>query len=96
VTTRRMLPRAEPPTDEAQIWIDHDHAVISGAPHAHDTVELLEREPDESEARFEARAVHEVEGEPRIVVSGPAFARTGFERAYVAITHRPDRLVETH
>jgi hypothetical protein len=94
MTTRRKLPQTSPSTEETQVWIDHEHAVISGAAHAHDTVELLEREPGESEARFEARAVHEVADEPKIVVSGPAFARTGFERAYVAITHRPDRLAE--
>jgi hypothetical protein len=94
MTTRKMLPRTWRPTEEARVWIDHEHAVISGATHAHDTVELLEREPGESESTFEARAVHELVDEPRIVVSGPAFARTGFERAYVAITHRPDRLVE--
>ena len=89
-----MLPRAWQPADGAQIWIDHEHAVISGATRDHTRVELLEREPDESEATFEARAVHEVVDESRIVVSGPAYARTGFERAYVAMTHRPDRLVE--
>jgi hypothetical protein len=93
MTTRTRLPQAGRQTEETQVWIDHEHAVISG-PHAHDTVELLEREPGESEARFEARAVHEVVDEPKIVVSGPPFARTGFERAFVAITHRPDRLAE--
>ena len=94
MTTRKKLPEAWRTADGTQVWIDHDHAVISGATRDHDTVELLERKPDESEAIFEARAVHEVVDEARIVVSGPAFARTGFERAYVAITHRPDRLVE--
>jgi hypothetical protein len=94
MTTRKMLPKAGRQTEETQVWIDHEHAVISGPTHAHETVELLEREPGESEARFDARAAHEVVDEARIVVSGPAFARTGFERAYVAITHRPDRLAE--
>ena len=95
MTTRKALPHALRQSDEAQVWIDHEHAVISGATDALDTVAFLERKPDESEARFEARAVHEVVNEPKIVVSGPASARTGFERAYVAITHRPDRLTET-
>jgi len=27
-------------------------------------------------------------------VSGPADVRTRFDRAYVAVTHRPDRLVD--
>jgi hypothetical protein len=29
-----------------------------------------------------------------VVVADPARARTGFERAYVAMTHRPDRFVD--
>jgi hypothetical protein len=32
--------------------------------------------------------------EERVVVSGPADVRTQFDRAYVAVTHRPDRLVD--
>jgi hypothetical protein len=38
--------------------------------------------------------VHEVVDEDRLIVSGPTNARTDFERAYVAMTHRPDRLVD--
>jgi hypothetical protein len=29
-----------------------------------------------------------------VTVAGPAFARTSFERALVAVTHRPDRIVD--
>jgi hypothetical protein len=77
------------------VWIDHDQALIveqgsDGPP----CVELLDRAPAESEAAFEARTVDEVLAEDRVVVSGPAFARTDFERAYVGVTHRPDRLVD--
>ena len=54
----------------------------------------LDRAPGESEADFEARTVGEVVDEEQVVVSGPAYARTDFERAYVAVTHRPDRLVD--
>ena len=54
----------------------------------------LERDVDESRDRFEARTVDQVVDEDRVIVSGPAFARTSFERLYVAATHRPDRLVD--
>jgi hypothetical protein len=40
------------------------------------------------------RMVDQVVDEERVVVSGPAFARTDFERAYTALTYRPDRLVD--
>ncbi len=59
-----------------------------------ETVEVLERRPTETAAGFEARTVDEVIDETRVVVSGPADARTEFDRAYVALTHRPDRLVD--
>jgi hypothetical protein len=77
------------------VWIDHDQAVIVGQePDGRESVELLDRAPEESEAAFDARTVNEVVDEDRVVVSGPAYARTDFERAYVAVTHRPDRLVD--
>jgi hypothetical protein len=94
MTTRRLTADKRP-GHEAVVWIDHDQAVIveQGAGGA-EGVELLGREPTESEAAFEARTVDEVVDQDRLVVSGPAFARTEFERAYVALTHRPDRLVD--
>lgn len=94
MTTRR--PAADKrPRREAVVWIDHDQAVIVGQePDGRESVELLDRAPEESEAAFDARTVNEVVDEDRVVVSGPAYARTDFERAYVAVTHRPDRLVD--
>jgi hypothetical protein len=83
------------PRPEVVLWIDHDQALIVG--HTADgwqSAELLDREPAESEASFDARMVHEVVDEDRLIVSGPTNARTDFERAYVAMTHRPDRLVD--
>lgn len=40
----------------------------------------------EREERFAARVIDEVLDRDRVIVSGPAYARTGFERAYVALT----------
>jgi hypothetical protein len=80
---------------EAVVWIGHDEAVIveqglDGLDH----VEKMDRLPMEREAAFDARTVDAIADQERVIVSGPAFARTGFERAYVAVTHRPDRLVD--
>ena len=87
--------RSPRPANEATVWIDHERAVIVNSKgDERETVELLERNPGESEAGFEARAVEQVIDDERVVVTGPAFARTSFERAYVAVTHRPDRLLE--
>jgi hypothetical protein len=83
------------PAHKVVVWIDHDQAFLVGqGPDGRENVELVNRAANESEADFEARTVGEVVDDERVVVSGPAYARTDFERAYVAVTHRPDRLVD--
>ena len=83
------------PARKVVVWIDHDQAFIVGqGPDGRETVELVDRVPGEGEAEFEARTVGEVIDDDQVVVSGPAYARTDFERAYVALTHRPDRLID--
>lgn len=80
---------------EAVVWIDHEHAVIvEQGPDASPDVEVLSRRLTEAESAFDGRAVDQVLRDERVVVTGPAFVRTRFERAYVAVTHRPDRLVD--
>ena len=94
MATRRLTADARP-AHKVVVWIDHDQAFIVGqGTNGRETVELVDRAPGESEADFEARTVGEVVDEEQVVVSGPAYARTDFERAYVAVTHRPDRLVD--
>jgi hypothetical protein len=84
-----------PKSREAVVYIGHREAVIvADDGTGSESVEIIERAPSESEAVFDIRAVEEVEDEDRVVVSGPAFARTQFERTYVAMTRRPDRLVD--
>lgn len=92
-----MIERADAPRHpaDAMIWIDHQQAIIAtrhgdGSPF----VERLGRGPFEPEASFEARAVDELVDSGTVTVSGPAFARTSFERALVAVTHRPDRIID--
>ena len=48
----------------------------------------------ESEADFVARIVGAVGDSERVMVLGPASLRLAVQRAYVAVSHRPDRLVE--
>jgi hypothetical protein len=81
--------------DEAIVWIDHEQAVVvSLAGDRVDAVTRIGRRRGEREGAFEARAVDEVLDRDRVVVAGPAFARTEFEREFVALTKRPDRLVD--
>lgn len=83
------------PVGPATIWIDRDQAIIAmldahGAP----AVERLGRGPGEPEHLFDARTVDEVLDRNSVIVAGPAFARAAFERVYVAMTQRPDRLID--
>jgi len=95
MTTRMPLPQVAAPTNVALVWIDHEHAVIvSDETERKGTVECLARDLNETETHFEARTVDQVVDEEKVVVSGPASARTSFERVYVSVTHRPDRLVD--
>ncbi len=92
-----MLTRPAPATDrEAIVWIDHSQAIITTIDGGGGVrrVERLDRGTSEPESAFGARAIHELGEHDRVVVSGPIFARTSFERAFVAATHRPDRLID--
>ncbi len=80
---------------DALVWIDHQQAIIAtqdrdGAP----LVERLGRGALEPESAFAARVVDELVDAGTVTVAGPAYARTPLERALVAVTHRPDRIVD--
>ena len=95
MTTQRIPDSVTVRRHQALVWIDHDQAVIvEQAPSGRNAVELLNRDPAETEAMFDVRAVQAVVDRNRVVVSGPGYARTDFERTYVVMTRRPDRLVD--
>lgn len=79
----------------AVVWIDDRQAIITTtADDGRPMVEQLGRGPQEAEATFDARTVDAVLDRDSVAVSGPAFARVAFERAFVAVTHRPERLTD--
>jgi hypothetical protein len=95
MTTPNARVRNDLSPREALVWIDHNQAVIvEQGPGGRNCVELLNRARTETEAMFDARAVDAIGDRDRVVVSGPAYARNDFERVYVSMTHRPDRLVD--
>jgi len=94
MTDRRTMIQDTTAPREVVVWIDHARAIIVEHDNSGQSVQVVDRLLAEREERFEARAINEVLDRDRVIVSGPAYARTGFERAYVALTHRPDRLVD--
>ena len=84
-----------PEAPTAVVWISGRHAVVavdSGGTNGitSSTVERM----IESEADFVARVLGAVGDSERVMVLGPAGLRLAVQRAYVALSHRPDRLVE--
>lgn len=79
----------------ATVHIDDDEAVIrTVADDGHAILDRLVRRHAESAMAFDVRVVDEVLDDQHVQVDGPDRARLRFERAYVAVTHRPDRLVD--
>jgi hypothetical protein len=91
----RLTRETDRTVSEAVVWIDHDIAlIVASRPDGGERVAILDRNLLETECAFEARATDAVLDADRVLVSGPADIRTDFERTYVAITRRPDRLFD--
>lgn len=83
------------PVDHAAaiVWLDLRHALVARAIDGRSVVTEVAREAD-PEADYLLRVAHEASGCDRVVVMGPDAARIDFEREYVALYQRPDRLID--
>ena len=77
----------------ALIWLDRSHALVARARDGGTFVTSVERELDD-EHQFFLRVAHEADACDRLMVTGPDAARLGFEREYVALYRRPDRIID--
>jgi hypothetical protein len=77
----------------AVVWVDGWHALVARSDEGHQTLTEVDREADpELEYLLRiARATHDCE---RLMILGPDPARLAFEREYVALYQRPDRLID--
>lgn len=87
----RLATRAE--RAAAIVWLDRRHALVARARDGHSVVTEIERSAD-PEVRYLLRVVHEAADCDRVVIMGPDAARIDFEREYVALYRRPDRLID--
>ena len=94
--TRRQTRAGTPhPAGETEIWIGaEDTLIVDSSSDGGDAVKHVERGPAESRPAFELRTLRQIVDRDRLFVFGSPDSRIGFERAYVALTHRPDRLVD--
>jgi hypothetical protein len=87
MTSKRAL---EP---SAVVWVDEKHAIVASTePEGGITAGQIHRGP-ESETEYLAHVVHEIGDRPTVSIVGPSAVRLALEREFVAISHRPERLV---
>ena len=77
----------------ALIWLDRSHAFVARPRDGETAVTLVDRATD-PEAQYLLRIAHETADCERVLVTGTDAARVAFEREYVAIYRRPDRLID--
>ena len=86
-----MTPGSRVPA--ALVWLDRSHAVVARAFPAGTLVTEVDKALDLEQA-YLLRVAREVADCDRLVVMGPEAARIAFEREFVAMYRRPDRLVD--
>ena len=77
----------------ALVWLDSAHALFARADGRGTMVTEIDRQLD-AEPAFLLRVAREAADCDRLVVMGPDASRIAFEREYVALYRRPDRLVD--
>jgi hypothetical protein len=86
-------PASDPTHAAAVVWLDRTHALVDRAREGRSVVTEVDRDLD-PETRFLLRVAHEAAGCDRVVIMGADAARIAFEREYVALYRRPDRLID--
>jgi hypothetical protein len=77
---------------DAVVWVDERHALVARSDDGGiATTEI--RRVGQAETRFLARVVHEIGDREHVMIVGQHPIRLALEREYVAISHRPDRLI---
>jgi len=84
---------ATAPHDAAVVWLDRRHAYVARQHEGHPEVTEVPRDADTDED-YLLRVIHEAGNTDRVVVMGSDATRIDFEREYVALYRRPDRLID--
>ena len=86
-------PHATAPAPAALVWLDARHALIARPGSAGATVAEVDRAIDE-EHQYLRRIADLAADCERVMVFGSDASRIAFEREYVALYRRPDRLID--
>jgi hypothetical protein len=95
-TPRARQQRLPRPHSSAFTWIDRHHALVARTmpSGAIDVTELDLPGFEQDEAQTLTRVADLIGDRERVIITGPRAVRTALERQYVAIYHRPDRLID--
>lgn len=77
----------------AVVWLDRSHALIARARKGVPAITEINREVDR-ETDYLLRVAREAQGCDRVVIMGSDASRIAFEREYVALYRRPERLID--
>jgi hypothetical protein len=84
---------ATPGNSAAVVWLDRSHALIARARRGLPAVTAIDCEQG-LESEYLLRIAREAQGCDRVVIMGPDASRIAFEREYVALYRRPERLID--
>lgn len=77
----------------AVIWVDGWHAIVARSEHGRRVITEVVRDAD-PEPLYLLRVARQADDCDRVMILGPDQTRLAFEREYVALYRRPDRLVD--
>ncbi|HET9851593.1 MAG TPA: hypothetical protein VFP56_03690, partial [Candidatus Limnocylindrales bacterium] len=78
---------------DSVVWIDERHAILAQLNPAGEISTVEIRRLQQPEGRYLGHVVHAIAGHEHVMVVGPQPMRLALERRFVAVGHRPDRLV---
>ena len=78
----------------AVVWLDRMHALVARARDGHPSITEVDRDYHDPDTEYLLRIAREAADCDRVVIMGPDAARIDFEREYVALYHRPDRIID--
>jgi hypothetical protein len=77
----------------AVVWLDGWHAFVARSDHGRCQISEVDRDADPESTYFD-RVTYETQDCDRLMILGPGEAKLAFEREYVALYRRSDRLID--
>ena len=93
-TMTTLNPTVSQTTPSAVVWIDATRAVVACVEGDGDSSTCDITRGSLHESQYLGQVIRVIGDRPRVMILGPDSARLALEREYVAVFHRPERLVD--